>query len=911
MVQSIPKNAIILIDGSAFLYRAYYALRPLHTADGTPVQATFGFCRSIKKIIDDFSPHYMVLVWDSPAKTFRSDIYEHYKATRQQAPSDLHVQKEQIKEFARLIDLYQLAKEGYEADDLLASFAEEHKDRYVAIVTPDKDLRQLISSKVVIFDPFKNEIIDQDRFVEKYEFVPSKLIFYHSLLGDVSDNIPGVRGIGDKTATDLVKQFDSLEDLYANLGSVKKERTRTLLTEQKENAFISYKLFTLRTYELSIPLKKIEFNKDSWWNAYDFFKKLEFKTFLKNAPSCFEQKELFEKNNDEAELKQVDWNCEIVTTPEQLKALVEKIKEKKFFAFDAETMGFAALQDGLVGLSIAYSDKTGYYIPVGHTGEGAEEQLDRELVIKMLKPIFEDPAITKTAHNAKFDDNVLWSAGIDVQGMEFDSLLAASLLRKEWQKIGLKYLSLHYLQEPMKAFKEVLGKRKTFDQVPIKEAALYAAHDALQTFKLHTVLVKELKNDEKLQQLFSSIELPFYHVLKSMERAGMALDVERLRVVGEEINSEIKSVEEKIQTVLDAQNWKGEINLNSPKQVEELLFDRLGLPSGRRSKEGRRSTDQWVLAQLSKQHPVPGLILRYRELFKLKSSYVEPLQELLNQKTGRIHTTFNQIDVATGRLSSSDPNLQNIPAAAGYGIKIRSAFTAGEGKRLLSADYSQIELRVLAHFSKDKNLVNAFKNNADIHTQTAAQIFGVNNLAEVTSEQRAVGKRINFSIIYGLTPYGLSQDLGIKLSDAKSYIEKYFEQYPGVAKWLEDVVEKAKKTGYVETWWGRRRYIPQLLESNHTLYEVGRRAAINMPIQGTSAEIVKKAMLELAEIFAKKKLKSKIVLQIHDEIIIELPLQEEEEVREIVKKTMENIVDWEVPFKVDLRLGKNWGEVTK
>ncbi|MFH1644584.1 MAG: DNA polymerase I [bacterium] len=541
--------------------------------------------------------------------------------------------------------------------------------------------------------------------------------------------------------------------------------------------------------------------------------------------------------------------------------------------------------------------------------------LDKEKTLEKLKSIFKNSNIKKILHHAKFDLLALSTESIEVDGVVFDTLLAANLLRweEEWQKISLKSLSVRYLNERMTTYKELLGKKyKTFDAVPLKEAAEYAAHDALQTFKLESILSKDLDKDKKLKDIFEKIELPLMFVLFDMEKTGIKVDVEVLKELSKKVERKLKTIHEKITEAIKygSKDYKEDFNVNSPQQVEKLLFDDLKLPVIKKSSKGHRSTDQEVLEKLSEHHPIPVLILHYRELFKLLNTYIDPLQKMINPKTGRVHTSFSQTMVATGRLSSSEPNLQNIPATKGYGMQIRSAFVAPRGREFLSADYSQMELRVLAHITKDKNLKKAFIDDIDIHAQTAAQLFNV-ALENVTNEQRQIGKRINFSIIYGLTPFGLAKDLNIKPGEAKEYIEKYFEQYPGVLKWIEKTEKEAQKNGYVETLMGRRRYIPELKEKNRLLYEAGKRMAINSPIQGTSAEIIKIAMIDLYRAFETKKIDAKILLQIHDELLIEYDSKKEEIVKKIVKNCLEDVIKWDVPLKISMRTGKNWEKVSK
>lgn len=933
----IKKNALFLIDGSYILYRSYYGMRPLKNSKGVYVQAVYGFCRAVKKLMDMFDPRYLSIVWDSKGKTFRSKIFEAYKATRDAAPSDLFEQKKYITKFADLIGIKQIAKVGYEADDLIASMAQSYSGEQVVIIGADKDLLQLLSNKIIIYDPFKEEIVDKKQFKEHRGYGPDKLPFYHSLLGDASDNIPGVKGIGKKGATDLVLQFDSLDDLYNNLDRIKKERTRRLLQEGEKNAYLSFKLFLLGASNLIVGTEGIEFDKNKYINAASLFEEFEFKFLLNDLKKIFGKKEvesclkiksavkigrdatqmsLFEKPLDKVEAKlkpeKDSWNCHTILTYSDLDVLIKNMENCSEIAIDTETTGLRPLQNELVGISFAFNNKEAFYIPFSHKDHSAK-QLNRTLVLEKLKPLFLSKKIDKIMQNAKFDLLVLKHYGADVNNVTFDTLIAASLLRRENDKINLKVLSATYLNEPMNTFEQIVEKRyKNFSYVPLDRAAKYAAYDSLQTLKLKPILERKLKEIKKLHTLFIKLEMPLSFVLFKMELEGIHLDVKKLNEIGKEIELDLKKVKDKIFGLIEsgpAKKWK-DINLSSPKQLETFLFDELKLPALKRTLKGKRSTGEEVLAKLSKVHPIPVLILQYRELMKLLSTYIDSLIKEVNPKTSRIHTSFSQTLVKTGRLSSSNPNMQNIPASSEYGLKIRSAFTARKGCLLLAADYSQIELRVLAYMSKDKNLLNAFNNNIDIHLQTSAQIFDI-PIELVTKKQRQIGKRINFSIIYGLTPYGLSQDLGIKPSEAKEYIDRYFETYKGVAKWIEHTIKKAKEIGYVQTLMGRRRYISGLQEKNKHLYQAAARIAINSPVQGSSAEIIKKAMINIVNIFEKKDLNAKMILQIHDELVLEVPIPEIETVQKIVKKEMETVVKWKVPLLIVSKVGKNWALVTK
>lgn len=903
-----PKKTVYLIDGSSFLYRAYYGLRPLHTSQGTPVQAVYSFARMIKKMLTTFKPEYIALVWDSPGKTERHEVYPAYKATRQAPPSDLFTQKEYIQEFANLINLDQVQQPGIEADDLMYSIAQDvaKKNLTAVFITSDKDMGQAITDNIILFDPFKEQIIDAQALEEKMGFPVEKMPFYFALLGDSSDNIPGVRGIGKKGAQDLVNQFTSLEDLYENLDEVEKNRTRQALAEQKENAFLSRELFLLKYHKTNTSLEQLKLDPANWIKAKPLFKQLEFKSLVKEIEK---EEGLNTQKIKLSEHSGYTFNC--VQTEEQLKKLCADIKEHKEFAIDTELTGLRPLQDRTVGFCVCFKKGTAYYIPFGH--ETNEQQLSQETVVAHFKPLFEDPSIKKYMHFGKFDQMALYSVGIHtIQNFAFDTLVAAHLVTEDWQRIGLKALSEYYLHEPMQSFADAVTKNNYshFGQLPLTLATEYAASDAHQTFCLVPVLQKKLE-ELNMEKLYKTIEHPLISVLLAMQIEGIYCDTEILEAYNKKITQELEAIRTKIMAIIGVE-YK-DINLNSPKQLIDLLFHTLQLPPQKKTagKTGY-STDQKVLEELAKIHPVPGLILQWRSLTKLKNTYIDALPNYINPKTGKIHSTFTQTGVATGRLSSSEPNLQNIPVESikEHGLTIRQAFKPDPGHVFLSADYSQIELRVLAYLSQDKSLVEAFERGDDIHALTAAKLFDV-TLEQVTNQMRQIGKRINFSILYGLTPYGLSQDLGISFKDAKLYIEKYFAQYPQVSSWMESIIDFTKEHGYVATHWGRRRYLPGIYEKNKMLYELAKRMAINTAAQGTAAEIMKLGMINLSQRFKNENLDAKIVLQIHDELLISVPENQKDTVEKIVKDVLENVVAWNVPLIVTTRFGTDWQEVTK
>lgn len=930
-----PKNTVYLIDGSSFLYRAYYAMTPLHTKQGVPVQAVYGFVRMIKKLINNFNPHYMAIVWDSPGKTVRHEVFEHYKATRQAPPSDLFEQKKHINEFNQMIGLHEISKSGVEADDLMYSLGRDMREQGcdVVLITSDKDMGQIIGEHTFIYDSFKDILYDEQAFQEKMGIPVAKLPFYFALLGDSSDNIPGVHGIGQKGAIELVTQFNSLEDMYAHLQDVTKQRMRNALEQNRENAFLSYQLFLLKYYQLNVKKDNLLFDQHSWQKARSLFEQLNFQSLLKELPqqhaqtsfldsssfaSAFAsavaqgamadtQKAMADRQQEPAK-QAVNYLFKKVVTEEQLNQLLKELQTHRVFALDTETTGLNPMTDPLVGISFATEVGTAWYVPFGHNVD--EKQLSRDYVLSALKPILEDETVKKYLHHASFDKAVLWHAGVDLKGIVFDTLLAAKLTNKGWQKSGLKDLSEHYLDELMWSYDQVVKSNgyKNFSQVPLDLATEYAAADAHQTLKLYSVL-KDLLVKEEQQQLFETIEQPLQEILFDMQERGVYLDKDFLAALGKQVTAEMIEIEDEI--IRQAGPSYASINLNSPKQVEQLLFHELKLAPQKKSAKGSFSTDSQVLQALAKEHPIPGLIAKYRELAKLKSTYIDALPEYINPKTGHIHTHFNQTAVATGRLSSFDPNMQNIPADSGsYGIEVRAAFRPAEGRVFLSADYSQIELRVLAYLSQDKHLIEAFEREADIHTETAARLFNV-PISQVTQQQRQIGKRINFSVLYGLTPYGLSKDLDIPFKDAKFYIDTYFEQYPGVRAWMDRVIEEVKAKGYVTTLYGRRRYVPAIYESNHALYQEAVRVAINTVAQGTAAEIMKIGMLKLFKAFREHNIDAHLLLQIHDELLISVAKNQQNEAEVLTKNLLEGVVSWNVPLRVTTRYGDTWKDVTK
>jgi DNA polymerase-1 len=908
-----PKKTIFLVDGSGFLYRAYYGMRPLHTSTGVAVQAVYSFCRMLKKLLVKFDIQNIALVWDSPGKTERHAIFNDYKATRQSPPSDLFEQKDKICEFAKLISLKQVAQVGIEADDLIYSLAHDFSQAgyQVVLVTSDKDMFQLLNGQIVVFDAFKDEFVTCESYENKLGFSVSQIPFYFALLGDSSDNIPGVRGIGQKGASELVQQFANLDDLYANLDKVKKIKTKDSLLQNKDLAYLSLDLFSLRYHHLDLKIADLEFNLKNWPKARELFVSCEFKSLVSEIDSA-QSKQL--SLNSASSVLDLNSHAEFfadlknykflpITSEQELVVLCENLRQK-LFAIDTETTGLNFYADQLVGISVCYQPGLAYYIPLAHAN--IPNQLSIDLVWHYLKPVLENPSYPKCLHNAKFDQHVLYTAGVKLAGIVFDTMLAANLVVEQWQRVGLKQLSERYLGDKMLSFGELVKttKIKNFSEVGLELAVKYAAADAHQTLLLYQIF-KDQITQVGASELYYQIELPVSQLLFEIELVGIYLNKAKLANLGQEVVAQIKAIEQQIDSKIKLETG---FNLNSPRQVEDLLFNMLGLPTQKKSdKRTGYSTDQEVLETLSDLHPVPKLISKYRELSKLKTTYIDALPVSVSLHDHKIHTSFSQIATATGRLASAEPNLQNIPVT-GIGANVRGAFEAQAGYVFLSIDYSQIELRVLAYLSQDQSLLTAFAQGQDIHLKTASLLFDVVPDL-VTHDMRQVGKRINFSILYGLTPYGLAKDLKISLNEAKTYINKFFAQYPGVHIWMEQVIAGVCQNGYVTTYWGRRRYIPEIYEKNKNLYDAAKRIAVNTVAQGTAAELVKKGMLALHGYL--KNHDAQILLQIHDELLISVAENQIVMVAENSKKILENIVGWNVPLVVTTRTGYDWQKVTK
>lgn len=892
-------SRLVLVDASSVLYRSFYGLKPLTTSQGQKVQAVYGFFKSLRQIFDSYQPSCVALVWDK-GDSGRKVMYPDYKKNRQAPPSDLLEQRHTIQTICDSIKIPQVGVAGFEADDVIYSLVQTYQDTFdtVFVVSPDKDLRQMVGPRCVVVDPIYRKVYTEEEFLKKYEFQPSQLSSYFAMVGDSADDIPGVAGVGDTTATALVKQFGTLDEIYNRLDEVASPAVKKKLEAGRESAFMGQRLFTLQQVEsLDCSIESLWYNIDQWSLAYPFFYDLEFKSLLP-ASYAPEKKTLPHVDN---------WAVRVVESMDDVQIVFGRLQQSLVLTFDTETTGVDAHSASLVGFSLAGDAHEGFYVSFinGHWTDVQAAEIK-----KQLGTLLENHACV-VMHNAKFDLHVLRTAGIAVPRHVQDTMLMADLLRSdEEQKVGLKSLSVRVLLEPMQDFKDVIDGYKDFSEVPLERAAKYATHDVVQTYKLYDVFVRELARYPSLHRVYEQVELPLMRILFEMEQVGITLDPAQLKQTRFDVVHAMTTIDEKIRGFLYSVGYEGVLGFNpqSPKQVGEVLYDYLKLVSYQKTSTGQKSTSRDVLAGLAKIHPLPGLILEWRELSKLLNTYIDPLPAIINSRTGRIHTSFSQVVAATGRLASSDPNLQNIPVAGQFGAAIRHAFVANPGCVLVSADYSQIELRVLAHLTKDPVLTAAFKNNEDPHRQIAARLFDKPE-ADVTHAERQIGKKINFSIIYGLTPYGLSQDLGIPLKDAKTYVEQYFAHYPAVKPWMKAVEAQAKERGYVETLMGRRRYVKGLSESNKIIYEAARRVAINTVVQGTAADIIKMAMIHMDSMLKQKQAQSKMLLQIHDELLFECPEDEVATLVPEITQAMQQAVTLDVALKVSVGTGKSWGDV--
>jgi len=891
-------KSLYIIDGSSYIFRAYFGIRQfLSTSKGFPTNALYGFINMLQKVVKDEKPDYLCVAFDSKEKTFRHDIYPDYKANRDAPPEDL---AKQFPYFEPLVDAFNISSiriPGYEADDIIGTLALKGSKAgfRVVIVSGDKDMMQLVSPKVQMLDTMKNKRIGVDEVKEKFGVPPEKVIEVMGLMGDSSDHIPGVKGVGPKTATELIQKYGSIKELYKCIDEIEKKKLKEKLVQDKERALLSRKLVTIDTaMKLECSLDDLKVRPSKHEDLRKLFSEFEFSSMLAVLESGSE-----ETSKTTRPLKK---NYETVLTEAAFNKWIKKLKKNKIFALDLETTSLRPVQARAVGVSFSCNTGEACYIPLAHSYLGVPDQLGVDWVFDKLKPILEDPEIKKVGQNIKYDFIVLKNEGVQLQGIAFDTMLASYLLNPSSRAHNMDALALEYLGHTTIKYKDVVGtasKEIGFDQVQIDRATEYAAEDADITWRLYEKLSGLLKGDDL--KIFEKLELPLLEVLGDMELQGMALDKSHLQKLSQRIHLLLTEQEKEIYELAGEQ-----FNINSPKQLSVILFEKLELPVIKKTKTGY-STDVSVLEELSAEHDLPEVILLYRQLAKLKSTYVDALQEEIFGKTVRVHTSFNQSVAATGRLSSSNPNLQNIPIRTEMGREIRKSFIAEENNKILSADYSQVELRILAHMSEDESLIDAFINGEDIHTRTAVEIFGT-TAERLDAEARRMAKAVNFGIVYGLSAFGLSRQLKIFPKEAKKFIDKYFELYKNVKIYMERTVEDARDIGYTLTLMNRKRYLPDLNSKNRQAREAAERIAINSPVQGSAADLIKLAMINLDREIAQKKLNSRMILQVHDELVFECPSEEEEEMRALVKKEMEEVMPLKVPLVVDIGWGDNWND---
>ena len=914
---------LILVDGSSYLYRAYHALPPLTNSKGKPTGAVKGVINMMRRLQKDYPQSTVVVVFDAKGKTFRDEIYSDYKAHRPPMPDDLREQIAPIHEIIQAMGLPMLIVDGVEADDVIGTLAVQATaaEQPVIISTGDKDIAQLVNEHITLINTMNNTTMDRAGVIEKFGISPELIIDYLALLGDKSDNIPGVPGVGEKTALGLLQGIGGLDDIYtrldevAGLGFRGAKTMSPKLAENKELAYLSYKLATIKTdVEMPVHLSELKNGEPDHSALLSLFQDMEFKSWIEeaqtnnnqqSAPAANSESKLDDLVEAAADAPAIVKNYQLILTESELTAWIEKINHADLVAVDTETTSLDYMRAQLVGISLSTAPGEAAYIPFAHDYMGAPEQLKPEFVLDSLKPYLEDPALKKVGQNLKYDMSVLAQHGITLRGIAFDTMLESYVLDSVASRHDMDSLALNYLNEETIKFADVAGKgaaQITFNQVPLEQAAPYAAEDADITLRLHQVLWPRVAGEAALKKVFEEIELPLVPVLSRIERTGALVDDTLLFQQSQELSERLAE--------LETQAWDlagQQFNLASPKQLGEILFEKLQIPVLKKTAKGAPSTKEEVLQELALDYPLPKVLLEHRGLAKLKSTYTDKLPTMINPVTGRIHTSYHQAGTATGRLSSSDPNLQNIPVRTAEGRRVRQAFIAAPGSKLVAADYSQIELRIMAHLSQDPSLLAAFSAGQDIHRATAAEVFGVETDA-VTSDQRRSAKAINFGLIYGMSAFGLARQLGIGRKQAAEYIELYFTRYPGVQNYMNNIRYSAAEKGYVETFFGRRLYLPEINSRNGMRRQAAERTAINAPMQGTAADIIKLAMISVQSWLESSALNSKIIMQVHDELVLEVPESELDVIKQGLCERMENAAELLVPLVVDVGVGNNWDE---
>ncbi|HDY7703015.1 TPA: DNA polymerase I [Vibrio vulnificus] len=927
---TIPENPLILIDGSSYLYRAFHAYPGTMSNGDIPTNAVYGVVNMLRSMMRQFASDRIAVVFDAKGKTFRDDMYPEYKANRPPMPDDLRCQIEPLHQVIKAMGLPLIAIEGVEADDVIGTLAYQASQQGmpVLISTGDKDMAQLVDDNITLINTMTNVVMDREGVIEKFGIPPELIIDYLALMGDKVDNIPGVPGVGDKTATALLQGIGGLSQLYDHLDDIAAlsfRGSKTMakkLVDNKDNALLSYQLATIKLdvalQETPESLLKTDPNKDELIKLYG---QLAFKSWLnellEGGTGVVEADEKAQTSVRsgaspvESEINNAAVNIDrsqyqTIFDQATFDIWLDKLKASELFAFDTETDSLDYMVANLVGLSFAVAEGEAAYVPVAHDYLDAPEQLDRDWVLAQLKPLLEDDTKAKVGQNLKYDASVLARYGIEMKGIKHDTMLASYVYNSVGGKHDMDSLALRFLQHSCISFEQLAGQGKnqlTFNQIDLNEAAVYAAEDADVTLRLHNRLFANIEQDEKLNAIYQEIEVPLVPVLSRMERTGVLIDDMKLSAQSQEIAVRLGELEQKAYEIAGQP-----FNMNSPKQLQTILFEQMGLPVIKKTPSGTPSTAEEVLQELALDYPLPSVIMEYRGLAKLKSTYTDKLPKMINPHTGRVHTSYHQAVTATGRLSSTDPNLQNIPIRNEEGRRIRQAFVAPHGYKILAVDYSQIELRIMAHLSGDQALLDAFQQGKDIHAATAAEIMGV-SIEQVSSEQRRRAKAVNFGLIYGMSAFGLAKQLGIPRGEAQAYMDKYFERYPGVMQYMEDTRSNASQHGYVETIFGRRLHLPEITSRNVMRRKAAERAAINAPMQGTAADIIKKAMLLVDQwIQEEGNGRVKLLMQVHDELVFEVEESCLTEIESKVQQLMESAAQLNVPLVAEAGHGDNWDQ---
>lgn len=893
------KKPLILVDGSSYLYRAFHALPPLTTSTGKPTGAVLGVLNMLQKLITEHDPDRIAVVFDAKGKTFRDEIFEEYKANRPPMPDDLRAQIEPLLDAIDAMGLPLLRVSGVEADDVIGTLASRAAGvgLPVLVSTGDKDMAQLVDDRITLVNTMTGSRLDRAGVVDKFGVRPDQIIDYLALVGDSSDNIPGVPKVGPKTAAKWLGQYDDIDGIKANATDIQ-GKVGESLRENLDRLDLSRQLATIVCdLELDVSTEDLSRREPDVGRLRDLYSRLELTSLLRNLP----------QGGDEAAPgpsgEEADY--ELVLDEPALQRWLDRLENADIFAFDTETDSLNYMKARIVGVSMCVEPGKSAYVPLAHDYPGSPDQLERDAVLGKIKPLLEDADRKKVGHHLKYDAHVLQNHGIRLSGIEHDTMLESYVLDSTATRHDMDSVAAKYLGIATTRYEDVAGKgarQLTFNQVPLEQAGPYAAEDADVTLRLHRALWPRLENTGRLAQVYREIEIPLVPILQSMERTGVLLDVDMLNRQSHELSQEMRRLEEEAHTAAG-----GPFNLGSPKQLQEILFERLGLPVQRKTPKGQPSTAEDVLGELAEHHELPRLILAHRELAKLKSTYTDKLPNQVDPRTGRVHTSYHQAIAATGRLSSSDPNLQNIPIRTPEGRRIRQAFIPEPGHVLVAADYSQIELRIMAHLSGDEGLISAFSKDADIHSATAAEVFGT-FLEEVTPEQRRSAKAINFGLIYGMSAFGLARQLNVDRAAAQEYVDLYFDRYPGVKAYMEETRTKAREEGFVETVFGRRLYLPEIRARNPQRRQYAERSAINAPMQGTAADIIKRAMIAVDAWRAIEATGTRLIMQVHDELVFEIPENEVDDVIPEVVAHMSGAARLSVPLKVDVGRGVNWDE---